>query len=206
MKINSIKVGEERANCYVVSDSEQNVFVVDPGDEPERIIELISEIKNARVLYILLTHGHFDHVRAVDGLKEKYPNAEVVIGEEDIDFIRNMPEQGLFVHKFLKNIKSKIVTYSNGEYLPFGPENIKLIATPGHTPGGLSYLFQGNLFTGDTLFYHTIGRTDLPLASSEVLQESLNKIIALPGETKILPGHGRSTTIKEEQLNNPFLI
>jgi len=124
-----------------------------------------------------------------------------MIGEGDIEFIRKLTEQGMYVGKFLRNVKSEVVATGDGQFWPFGVREIKVIGTPGHTPGGNAYLIDGNLFTGDTLFWHTIGRTDLPRASSLDLGHSLDKLAALPSGTKVLPGHGKATTIKEEIIN-----
>jgi glyoxylase-like metal-dependent hydrolase (beta-lactamase superfamily II) len=201
MDLKTIKVGAEKTNCYIVSEKSGISFVVDPGNDFESINGELKKIKNLDLKYILLTHGHFDHVQAVDDLKSAYPKADVMIGEGDIEFIRRLTEQGMYVGKFLKNVKAEIVAVSDGDFLPFGDGNIKVIGTPGHTPGGNCYLFDKILFSGDTLFWHTIGRTNLPLASESELKISLRKLATLPGETKVFPGHGKETIIKEEIIN-----
>lgn len=205
MDIKTIKVGAERTNCYLVSDTAGNAFVVDPGSEFQVIEQELKKIKNLKLKYILLTHGHYDHVQAVDDLKYAYPQTRVLIGGGDAEYIRKMAEQGAFVGKILKNIKTAVAAVSEGTILPFGTDNIKVFSTPGHTPGGLCYLVNNCLFSGDTLFWHTIGRTDLPLASGEDLMVSITKLTELPGETIVYPGHGRGTSIGEEIQHNPFL-
>jgi glyoxylase-like metal-dependent hydrolase (beta-lactamase superfamily II) len=199
IKISCISVGDIRTNCYLGLDKSGNGFLVDPGGEAEKILNLLSKENNLKLKYILLTHAHYDHVLALDTIKEAYPKADIILAENDLNFLRMVPEQGIFEKKFLGPIKSEVVSVSEGDFLPFGEENIRVIETPGHTPGGACYQIEGYLFSGDTLFYHTIGRTDLPGASKEKMATSLDKLLRLDEKIKVLPGHGESTTIMEEK-------
>lgn len=199
MEIKKITVGRIKTNCYIVSLENGETFLVDPGDEAEKIIIELEKIPNLNLRYILLTHGHFDHVLAVDELKERFPKTDVIIHENDLSLLRALPEQGLFVGFVLKKSKSEVVTVTNGTYLPFGEENIEVIATPGHSRGGVCYLFDKTLFSGDTIFWHTYGRTDLPESNEADLKQSLTKLLRLPEETFVYPGHGRATFIGEEK-------
>ncbi len=198
----SIKVGKERTNCYVVSVADESI-IIDPGAEAEKIFPFLSN--SSKLLYILLTHGHFDHVGAVDEIKRLYPGVSVFIHEADIALYRKVPEQGIFVGELLPQPKSELTAVSDGEFLPFGEEEIEVIATPGHTPGGVCFRLGGYLFTGDTLFYHTIGRTDLPFSNEIEMKLSLDRLSHLDCGLRIFPGHGKETTIQEELENNPYL-
>lgn len=199
MDIKKVTVGRIKTNCYIVSSENAGTFLVDPGDEADKIITELEKIPNLNLRYILLTHGHFDHVLVVDELKNHYPKADVIIHENDLPLLRELPEQGLFVGLILKNIKSSVVTVSDGMYLPFGDDNIEVIATPGHSRGGVCYLFNKTLFSGDTIFWHTYGRTDLPESNETDLKLSLTKLLRLPEETFVYPGHGKATFIGEEK-------
>lgn len=199
LKIHKLVVGAIDTNCYIVESPDGEVAVIDPGDESAKIIEELEKIKNLHLRYILLTHGHFDHVLAVDDLKIKYPRADIMIHENDIYLLKNLKAQRFFVGEIYHKVESEIMAISDGSELPFFNVNIKTIATPGHTPGEVCYLLVKNLFSGDTLFYHAYGRTDLPGGDFEIMKESLRKIILLPEDIKVYPGHGRETSIKEEK-------
>lgn len=196
--VKTLKVGELETNCYLVSDGDGNALVVDPGDEAAKIVQ---ELEQNRMMpkYILLTHGHYDHVLAADDLKIKYPNADIVIGGKDERLLRSLDEQGELVGKRLRNIYTAVLPVLDGSTLPFGNEEIKVIMTPGHTTGGVSYFLANNIFSGDTLFYHNYGRTDLFGGSIAEMQKSLKRLLEFPREIKVWPGHGRATTIGEEQ-------
>lgn len=199
MKIQTIVVGKLKTNCYLVSVKSGETFIVDPGDEAEKILPELKKIAYCDLKYILLTHGHFDHVLAVDALKKEYPGAKVIAHENDLLQIRRLTEQGVFIGTFLRPLKSEIIAISDQAILPFGGEKIKVIATPGHSPGSVCYLYQNNLFSGDTLFWHTYGRTDLPESSAEKMAKSLPKLLKMPQNIKVFPGHGRVTSIGEEK-------
>lgn len=197
MNIKTIKVGDYRTNCYLVSDNNKDAFLVDPGDEAEKILAEIEKYQ-LNLKFILLTHGHFDHVLAVDRIKEEYPNIDIFMNEKDIFLLDQIVEQGIYVKKFLHKFKSDVIAVKEGDLINHGDEIIKVIETPGHTPGGVCYLFGKDLFSGDTLFYHTFGRVDLPFSSSGDMKTSLEKIFKFDPALKIWPGHGQGTTIREE--------
>ena len=205
LRIQSVKVGSERTNCYIVSARNGETVVIDPGAEPNKIFKLLQNIKNLRLRYILLTHGHFDHVGAVDLLKVQFSEVPIMISENDVRLYRCVPEQGIFVSELLLQPKSELTAIADEEYLPFSETEIEVIATPGHTPGGVCYRIDKTLFTGDTLFYHTVGRTDLPFSDIKKMEASLNKIAHLRSIDSIYPGHGRETTLREELENNHYL-
>lgn len=197
MKIETIKVGEYRTNCYLVREG-QEAFLVDPGFDAENILDALNGLD---LKFILLTHGHFDHVLAVDKIKEQYPKVDVYINEKDIFLLDDLMEQGMFVGKLLHFFKSSVVAFGENDSLNFAGKTIRVIETPGHTPGGNCYLISSNLFSGDTLFYHTYGRVDLPYSNKDQMLKSLKKLSKLPENTKIWPGHGKNSTINEELIN-----
>jgi glyoxylase-like metal-dependent hydrolase (beta-lactamase superfamily II) len=202
MHIRKLVVGDLRANCYIVNIGDETL-VVDPGEEAARIIEELENNHDLNLRYLLLTHGHFDHVMAVDDLSVKYPHLSVLIHEDDIKLLRETTEQGLFVGKLLHKVSAEVVAVSDGSSIPFGDLNIKTMHTPGHTKGSVCYQLGDYLFTGDTIFYHTYGRIDLPWSEPSEMKDSIDKILHLPENIKILPGHGRETAVKEERdFNN----
>jgi len=194
-----LKVGDLNTNCYILSNRNGETAIIDPGDEAARIIEEIERTKNLTLKYVLLTHGHFDHVLAVDDLYIKYPYTSIIIANEDIDLFRNLSLQGAYVGKTLHNPKAEVVAVSEGSTLRFGDETISVIYTPGHTKGSVCFKIADSLYSGDTIFYHTRGRIDLPTSQPSSMKESIDKILRLPDKTSIYPGHGRDTTIKEEK-------
>jgi len=204
IRVQTIRVGAERTNCYIVSDDKGNTFVVDPGAEADKIINLLQEIKNIDLKFFLLTHGHFDHIGAVDGIKKVYPDCIVYLPENDEVLYCDLPEQGAFVGRVLMPQHSEITAVSGGQFIKFGDEEIEIVDTPGHTPGGVCYLLGYNLFTGDTLFFHTYGRVDLPLANPKKMEESLDKLLHMSSQLTVYPGHGQSTTIAEEKAYNKY--
>lgn len=190
LKIKKIIVGPVETNCYLISLNNE-LAVVDPGDEYEKIEAEIEKLGEVKHKYILLTHGHFDHVLAVNQLKEKY-GFEVAIGEKD----RDISGINLQIGAQVPEIKADI-TLKEGQALDLGGQKIQVIETPGHTVGSVSCLIGDNLFSGDTLFHHSHGRTDLPGGSDEDMKNSLKKLFALSDQTKVFPGHYEETTLGE---------
>ena len=190
-------VGLVRTNCYIVKHG-KDCFIVDPGDDAQRIIE---DTHNCQLRFILLTHGHFDHVLALEAIEGQYPGTDIYIGKKDKELINHLSSQGFSINQHLKDIKMPIKTVRQGNTIAFGSHKIKVIDTPGHTEGSVCYLLNNLLFSGDTLFYHTIGRTDLPNSDPISMLDSLKKLADLSVETKVYPGHGPETTIKEEIRN-----
>lgn len=200
LRIDLIQVGELKVNCYLAYDeTSKEAFLVDPGDDAARIIQEIENVRNLNLRYILLTHGHFDHVMALDDLSIKYPNATTVLDGNDTILYKSLPEQGELVGKVYHNLRTRTLSISHGATLPFCDTEIKAIATPGHTRGSVCFLINNYMFSGDTLFYHTYGRIDLPYSAPSEMKESLLRLFAFPEGVIVLPGHGRKTTIGEEK-------
>lgn len=200
MIIKRIMAGVNAVNCYIVFDEEtKEAIVLDPGGDVDDICKALNEF-GAKVKYIMLTHGHFDHTTGVEELKS-IVNAPVAMSMEDnemvlkgIKFYGPMPESGADI--ILKD----------GDVLNFGKHEIKVMATPGHTPGGLCIRIEDDMFTGDTLFAGSIGRTDLPGGNYEVIIDSIQRrLIPLSDNIAIHPGHGPSSTIGREKSINPFM-
>ena len=199
MEKTTLTVGSFAVNCTVVY-SDGKAFVIDPGHEAERIIARLEELKLVPEA-ILLTHAHFDHINALPGLEERYPGIPVYLDTKDAmmfshPFNQMPPEyQSIPVPGCLRDV---------GEL----DARINVIHTPGHTPGGVSYYFESmkTLFSGDTLFAGSIGRTDFPGGSMNELMESLKRLAALPDDTLVIPGHGMYTTIGREKESNPYMF
>jgi hydroxyacylglutathione hydrolase len=200
MIIKKLIAGVYGANCYILMDEEtKEAAVIDPGGDIDDIEKQLQSL-GAKVKYILLTHGHFDHTTGVDGLKA-ITKGEVAIGRYDNDMIlNNVQYYGPLIEG------GADITLAEGDILSLGNHQIKVIETPGHTPGGLCFLLEKALFTGDTLFKRSIGRSDLAGGDHETLIRNIKeKLTILPKETVVYPGHGPSSTIGEEILTNPFL-
>lgn len=199
MKINIIPAGIYDANCYILEDEASNeCAVIDPGGSSDILINEVEKIDGI-VKFILLTHGHADHTGAVMELRNEY-KCPVYIHEKDFELINRCtdvygrPEEN--GDKFIKD----------GDIISFGAINIKVLETPGHTPGGLCFLIENTVFTGDTLFYGSIGRTDFAGGDYSTLISSINeKLLPLPEDTVVFPGHGHKSSIGFEKKRNPYL-
>ncbi|MBI5554415.1 MAG: MBL fold metallo-hydrolase [Elusimicrobia bacterium] len=183
MKIETIPVGSLETNCYIVYDDDsRQAAVIDPGEEPEKILSVIDSLK-VMVKLIIHTHGHFDHTGASEALRRK-TKAKLLIHHGDVDLAGFTPEA--FLH--------------DGEIVFFGPLEFKALHTPGHTPGGITLVGKGFAFTGDTLFNNGVGRTDFTGGNETVLWQSIRgKLFTLPPDTVIYPGHGPASTIGQEK-------
>lgn len=198
--------GQMMQNAYFITEEETSAtIIIDPGAEPERLINTI-EKNNLDLKYIVLTHGHFDHIGACEELNKKY-NAPIVIAEGE-ELLIEEPKNNLstMIGESI-SIKADIVV-KDGDTFKFGDNlEFKAIATPGHTPGGMCLYFEKEevLISGDTLFKASVGRTDFPYGDSKVLMQSLEKLKALPDTTVVYCGHGDKTTIGSEKVNNPYM-
>ena len=196
----TIQVGGFEVNCSILSEN-RKAWIVDPGQEPGRIIDLLAK-KGLEPAAILLTHGHFDHIGAIPGLLEKFPDLPVHVHEKDVPMfghpLNQLPPEYTSFEK-----PRNLATLDNLE----GLEGLEILETPGHTPGGVCYYFPKDklLLSGDTLFSGSVGRTDLPGGDMATLMDSLKKLTALPDDTLVIPGHGMHTRIALEKSGNPFL-
>lgn len=204
MLLEIVPVGMLAANCYILGCEDTKVGVmIDPGGD---VLNLLSKIKklDLSIKYIILTHGHHDHIGAVNEIKKK-TNALVAMHKLDEEMLENE-------NKPVKSIGRKIdivsdIYLKDGDELSIGSINLKIIHTPGHSPGGISILIDGAVFTGDTLFAGSIGRTDFYKGNMEDILSSIkNKLFTLPEYTKVYPGHGPASTIAREKNTNPFFL
>ena len=202
-KIIKLVVGELQENCFILFDENKDAFVVDPGGSSENIIETI-EKNSLNIKYILLTHGHFDHVGAVAALVKKY-KAPVYLSKEDRAFLESPKEVRASAFGMQIEAAEVDVFVKEGDEIPFSEGNIKVIETPGHTLGSVCYLFENYLFAGDTLFNGSIGRTDFPESDHSLMVESLKKLKKLDDEIYVLSGHGPESQISYEKMTNPYL-
>ncbi len=203
IEVTKIEVGQFETNCYILTPREGGESVViDPGANPECIL---SHLEGLTVRYIINTHGHCDHIGA-NGVVKAATGAEILIHEDDAPMLTN-PQGNLSI------LWGQGVTSSPADRCLEGEEEIRLdgfslkvIHTPGHSPGGICLLWDRLLFSGDTLLAGSVGRTDLPGASWSVLLQSIReRLLTLDNEVVIKPGHGPSSTIGEEKRWNPFL-
>lgn len=204
MEILKLAVGKLGANCYFVYRKETRVgIIIDPGGSSEEILEKISQLK-LDVKAILLTHGHCDHIGAVKELKEKI-NLNVYIHSDDLEMLEDN-EKNLSKMLKLGDIRvSESIKLADGEMLNFGDIKVEVIHTPGHTKGSVSFVVGDVVFTGDTLFRQSIGRTDFPGGNySEIENSILNKLYKLDDSIIVYPGHGGESTIGYEKKHNSF--
>lgn len=191
-------------NCsYLVDEATQKSAVVDPGDRSEELIEEI-EKSGGRLEYVMLTHGHYDHITFAKQLAEMFC-AKIVTGRENADFLCD-PElnlsrkHGMFIKPFTADI-----LLCDGDTIMLGETRIRYITTPGHTKGCGCYIFDETLISGDTLFCESCGRTDLPTGNSLDMIKSLKKLKELDGDYRVIPGHGPLSTLKHERKYNPLM-
>ncbi len=191
-------------NVYIVKNN-NFALIIDPGDHPEKITARI-EKENCKVQGILATHGHADHILAASRLCEIYSCPFIMsrIDSKWLAELKNMCEHFQIPYYGTPAIDIDI-TLKN--MLELGDFSFDILHTPGHTKGSVCFLFDHILFTGDTLFHHSIGRTDLPGGDMQELQGSIkDKLLSLPDDTRIYPGHLKMTTIGEERSHNPFIV
>jgi len=204
VKIETIVVGQLDTNCYVLSDEEtREAVIVDPGDEPEKISAYI-DANNLVPKYIVFTHAHYDHVCAVKELKERYL-ADIVMHEAESGTYTETKRLCLSWGYDEADFPQPDLLVREGDDIRTGRTSLTVVHTPGHTPGGICLKGDGVLFSGDTLFHGSVGRTDLPGGNMVHLQASLQKIMHLPPDTRIYCGHEEETTIALEMRTNPYM-
>jgi len=201
-----VVVGPLDTNCYLVYCQETlECAVIDPGAEAERIFPLIVEFELKPVV-ILNTHGHIDHIGANRDVKDKF-DVPLCIHSLDSSLLEKIQEFELSFFLGAKESPPADRVLTDGETIQFGKCSLRVVHTPGHTPGSVSLLGDGILFSGDTLFFGGVGRTDLPGGSTRDLEKSIKeKILTLPPDTVVLPGHGPLTSVGEETESYPFLV
>lgn len=201
--VRRVVVGLVGTNCYVLGDGKMGA-VIDPGAEPEKIMREVDEL-GIEVRCIINTHGHIDHIGANKEIKEA-TGAEILIHREDEPLLLS-PDKDLFpIFSDLPDFPPADRLLEEGETIEIGDTSLAVLHTPGHTPGGISLTYGKGVFSGDTLFYDSIGRTDLRGGSYEVLMKSMReKLLPLKGDTIVYPGHGPVSTLEEIRRVNPFI-
>lgn len=205
MKIYGLIVGDFQTNCYIVAADSGKAAVIDAGNEPDRIAAVIEE-HGLQVEYFLLTHAHFDHIMAVNELKNRF-GGKVAISKDD-NFMITEPKS-IYTGNFMPAVPAlKIdadILLSDGDIIEMDELSFKTVTTPGHTPGSVCFICGDDIFTGDTLFAGSVGRTDLFGGNFSTLYRSLGKLKEIDKNLRVLPGHGEASTLNKEKAENPFM-
>jgi glyoxylase-like metal-dependent hydrolase (beta-lactamase superfamily II) len=215
MFVERLVVGPYQTNCYILGNEETNsAWIIDPGNDGHRIIQLLKK-RNVTPISVLLTHTHWDHITALGTLKEAFVDLEIMVAQEEAHLLGKSGYERIkqvcfdksFLHMYdadLKRLCEPTCVLSEGQYL--ADSHLRVLHTPGHTPGGLCFYHEKGqfIFTGDTLFAGSIGRTDLDGGSYSDIIASCKRLLTLEDEVQVLPGHGPSSTIANER-HNPYL-
>src|SRR5690606_38426957 len=210
LNVRKYSLGPIQTNCYIVSNKEKDCLIFDPGEEGARIVNELRK-NGLNPLAILLTHTHFDHIGGVDAIREIY-KIRLYAHEKEVDWLADPMKNGSGKYAELPNYivkkpEEEHIIRKEGE-MTIGTFTFTVAHTPGHSPGSVSFIFKDDAFAivGDTLFEQSIGRTDLIGGSMNVLLKSIHdKLLSLPEDTIIYPGHGDYTTPAAEMDSNPFL-
>jgi glyoxylase-like metal-dependent hydrolase (beta-lactamase superfamily II) len=203
-RIHSLVVGKLQTNCYILQ-SENDAIIIDPGDEPERILRFVKDLGLTPRLMVA-THAHFDHVLGVERIRREL-HLPFAINKEDFEILESMQAR---VRQFMGSSvppPPQVDQFlADGQSIAVGQEAMTVLHTPGHSPGSISLAGDGYVFTGDALFNQSIGRTDLPGGDLDTLKRSITeRLFSLDDDTIVYPGHGPETSIGDEKLANPFV-
>lgn len=203
IKINCYVVGEIETNCYLIEDEATSArAVIDPGDHSDKLIAEIDE-RGGTLDYILLTHGHYDHILGVAELCERY-HSVVCACEKEMEVLQKGKYNRTSVHNIRLNAFSVDKLLSDGDTITLGESRITFMHTPGHTQGSGMYIVDDHIFSGDTIFLESVGRTDFDTSSPQDMMRSIQRIKQLEGDYHIYPGHFIFTTLSHEKKYNPF--
>ncbi len=203
--ISYIVLGMLQNNTFFLKDEETGeLAVIDPSIECDELFDAIDS-NGGNLKYILLTHGHFDHVGGVKSLKDRYKKAQVCISKDEMELLNNESLNGAKLHRLKLDDVEVDVELSDSDILLLGNIEIKFITTPGHTLGSGCFIVKNHIFSGDTLFCQSIGRTDFPTSNHSDMMKSLKKLKDLQGEYAVYPGHDVFTTLDSERKYNPYM-
>lgn len=200
MEISVLRLGQIGTNCYIFRrDGGYKCGIVDPGDQGEQVAQWLVQ-KGLEAEAVLLTHGHFDHILGIPGLREEWPGLPVYCHPADFG---EGETTGMFGERF-PTVRSfgDITPYREGDVVDVDGIRIEVLETPGHTPGSVTLRSEDVLFTGDTLFAGSMGRTDFPGGDEGQIMRSLKRLGELPGDYQVLPGHEEQTTLERERRSN----
>ncbi len=205
MRVFEISVGPFEMNCYILAEEKYpDCAIVDPGDDPDRIIDFVNR-HNLKPRRIINTHNHIDHARRASDV-QKHFDIPFYIHEDDLPLLERITDQGLLFGLDSSPVPEVEGFLADNEEFVLVEESIKILHTPGHSPGSISIYVKGHVIVGDVLFRDSIGRTDLYGGNFEILLKSIReKLFVLPDDTVVHSGHGPSTTIGREKKENPFL-
>lgn len=204
MKIHTLMLGEMPTNCYIIESDKKNAVVIDAGSEGQRVLSFAKN-QGLSIKKILLTHGHFDHVGGVEEISIA-TGADVLIHKEDVPMLTS---ENLSLAYFIPTFNfvpvSSFRIIGEGDIIILDELEFLVMHTPGHTKGGVCYICEDVIFSGDTLFKGNVGRTDFAGGSFEQIKNSVDRIADLEGDFKVYPGHGESTTLERERKSNMYV-
>lgn len=203
MKVTTIPVGALAENCYIISTEKNNAVTVDCGAEPKKLLSFLKE-NGLTLKKILLTHGHFDHIGAVEELAQK-TGAEVYIHSLDVPMLSDDTLSLAEMVGIKCTPVTSYITVKEGDVITLDELEFRVMHTAGHTKGGVTYVCNDCIFSGDTLFCGEVGRTDFPGGSYPEIIASVAKISELEGDYKVYPGHGEASTLSAERATNPYI-
>lgn len=204
LTVAQLTVGPLEENCWLLTDRDsRSAVLIDPGDEAERLLRAVED-SECELKAIWLTHAHFDHIGAVAEVIRKRP-VPVFMHPLDAPFYENAAQHARAWGLDVETPTTPITALAEGDLMTLGPTSFGVWHVPGHAPGHVAFIGGDLCISGDVLFAGSIGRTDLPLCDPSAMHRSLERLATLPGNTRVLPGHGNATTVARERAGNPFL-